>query len=78
MIYQEINYTMGGGRGVQNSFLSIIGKQTDNPDNCSLIMLISLTSGTKGNQLLCRKMKDETSIQQLQHWGGGGVDVGGF
>lgn len=69
MIYQEINYTMGGG--VQNSFLSIFGKQTDNPDNCSLIMLISLTSGTKGNQLLCRKMKDETSIQQLQHGGGG-------
>lgn len=44
--------------------LSIFGKQTDNPDNCSLIMLISLTSGTKGNQLLCRKMKDETPIQQ--------------
>lgn len=44
----------GEGRGVQNSFLSIFGKQTDNPDNCSLIMLISLTSGTKGNQLLCR------------------------
>lgn len=65
-----------GGGGVQNSFLSIFGKQTDNPDNCSLIMLISLTSGTKGNQLLCRKMKDETLIQQLQHWEGGWC--GGF
>lgn len=54
------------GGGVQNSFLSIFGNQTDNSDNCSLI---SMTSGTKGYQLLCRELKDETPIKQLQHGG---------
>lgn len=58
--------TPWGGGGVQNSFLSIFGNQTDNSDNCSLI---SMTSGTKGYQLLCRELKDETPIKQLQPGG---------
>lgn len=67
-ISQEVNYTIGRGFSKTPFFDFLVNRQI-----IQTTVPQSLTSGTRINQLLCRKLTGKGPIKKLQR-GGGGVE----